>query len=335
MKILVFSLFQNSLKRNTQKTPPIWFMRQAGRYHSHYRKLKEKYSFEDLCKTPDLAAEVAFGPIKEFDYDIAILFSDILFILEGLGLELKFDPGPKFKSYINSDNINDYINIDRGIEHMQFQYEAIKITKEKLPINKSLIGFVGGPWTLSKYAFGNNNSDLINTKMNLEFISKILSPLLKKNIQLQLDAGAEVVMVFDSSLYDLGEINFHKNYIKILQDIAISFPNKVGYYSRGKNLSDLNSILSFPFAGFGYDHTIDLTSIFENQKQGFIQGNFNEQSILSETDIFLNDLKDYIDKMKSIQNLSGWICGLGHGINKNTPEKNVHLFIENIRKEFS
>ena len=329
------SLFQNSLKRKTQKTPPIWFMRQAGRYHSHYRKLKEKYSFEDLCKTPDLAAEVAFGPIKEFDYDIAILFSDILFVLEGLGLELKFDPGPKFNSYINSDNINNYSNIERGIEHMQFQYEAIKITKEKLPINKSLIGFVGGPWTLSKYAFGNNNSDSINTKMNLEFISKILLPLLKKNIQLQLDAGVEVVMVFDSSLYDLGEINFHEIYIKILQDIAISFPNKVGYYSRGKNLSDLNSILSFPFAGFGYDHTIDLTSIFENQKQGFIQGNFNEQSILSETDIFLNDLKDYIDKMKSIQNLNGWICGLGHGINKNTPEKNVHLFIEKIRKEFS
>ena len=329
------SLFQNSLKRKTQKTPPIWFMRQAGRYHSHYRKLKEKYSFEVLCKTPDLAAEVAFGPIKEFDYDIAILFSDILFVLEGLGLELKFDAGPKFNSYINSDNINDYSNIDRGIEHMQFQYEAIKMTKEKLPINKSLIGFVGGPWTLSKYAFGNNNSDSINTKMNLEFISKILLPLLKKNIQLQLDAGVEVVMVFDSSLYDLDEINFHQIYIKILQDIAISFPNKVGYYSRGKNLSDLNSIFSFPFAGFGYDHTIDLTSIFENQKQGFIQGNFNEQSILSETDIFLNDLKDYIDKMKSIQNRNGWICGLGHGINKNTPEKNVHLFIENIRKEFS
>ncbi|MDC3131707.1 uroporphyrinogen decarboxylase [Pelagibacteraceae bacterium] len=328
-------LFQNSLKRNTQKTPPIWFMRQAGRYHSHYRKLKEKYSFEDLCKTPDLAAEVAFGPIKEFDYDIAILFSDILFVLEGLGLELKFDPGPKFNSYINSDNINYYSNIDRGIEHMQFQYEAIKITKEKLPINKSLIGFVGGPWTLSKYAFGNNNSGSINIKMNLEFISRILLPLLKKNIQLQLDAGVEVVMVFDSSLHDLDEINFHEIYIKILQDIAISFPNKVGYYSRGKNLSDLNSILSFPFAGFGYDHTIDLISIFENQKQGFIQGNFNEQSLLCETDIFLNDLKDYIDKMKSIQNLNGWICGLGHGINKNTPEKNVHLFIENIRKEFS
>ena len=227
-------LFENALKRNIQKTPPVWFMRQAGRYHSHYRKLKEKYTFEELCKTPDLAAEVAFGPIQEFDYDIAILFSDILFILEGLGLELKFDPGPKFNSYINSENINDYSNIDRGIEHMQFQFEAIKITKEKLPNNKSLIGFVGGPWTLSKYAFGNNNSDLIDTKMNLEFISKILLPLLKKNIQLQLNAGVELVMIFDSSLYDLDKINFHEIYSKFFEEIAISFPNKLGYYSRGK-----------------------------------------------------------------------------------------------------
>ena len=66
-------LFQNALKKIKQKTPPIWFMRQAGRYHSHYRKLKEKYSFEELCKTPDLAAEVAFGPIQEFDYDLSLI----------------------------------------------------------------------------------------------------------------------------------------------------------------------------------------------------------------------------------------------------------------------
>ena len=118
-------LFHNALKRKNQNTPPIWFMRQAGRYHSHYQKLKERYSFEQLCKTPDLAAEVAFGPIKEFDYDIAILFSDILFILEGLGLELRFDPGPKFNSFINSENYNQHSDIDRAIEHMKFQSEAI------------------------------------------------------------------------------------------------------------------------------------------------------------------------------------------------------------------
>ena len=129
--------------------------------------------------------------------------------------------------------------------------------------------------------------------------------------------------------------NIHEIYSKFLEEIAISFPNKLGYYSRGKSLTDLNSTISFPFAGFGYDHTIDLKFMFKNQKHGFIQGNFNEQLMLSETDTFLNDLKDFIEKMKSIENLNGWVCGLGHGINKNTPEKNVHLFIEKIRKEFS
>ena len=329
------NLFLNALKRESQKIRPIWFMRQAGRYHSHYRKLKEKYTFEQLCKTPDLAAEVAFGPIKEFDYDVAILFSDILFILEGLGLKLEFNPGPKFDFYINADNFEKFKDTDRAIEHMQFQSEAIKITREKLSNNKSLIGFVGGPWTLSKYAFGNNNLITIDTKMNLGFITKTLLPLLKANIQLQLNAGVEVVMIFDSSLYDLDRSNFKNIYTQVLQDIAITFPKKVGYYSRGKDEEDLKKIMKLPFAGFGYDHSVKLSCIFEVQNSGFIQGNFNEELILNETDIFLKDLNDYIQKMKLIENLNGWVCGLGHGINKNTPEKNVHLFIENIRKEFS
>ena len=328
-------LFQNALKREKQKTPPIWFMRQAGRYHSHYQKLKEKYSFEQLCKTPELAAEVAFGPVKEFDYDVAILFSDILFILEGLGLKLEFKPGPRFDFYINANNFEKFKDIDKAIDHMHFQSEAIKITREKLSNNKSLIGFVGGPWTLSKYAFGNNNSITIDTKMNLGFITKTLLPLLKENIQLQLNAGVEVVMIFDSSLYDLDKSSFKNIYTRVLEDIAITFPKKVGYYSRGKDEEDLKKIMKLPFAGFGYDHSVKLSSIFEVQNSGFIQGNFNEELILNETDIFLRDLKDYMQKMKLIENLNGWVCGLGHGINKNTPEKNVHLFIENIRKEFS
>ena len=118
--------FFNALNKVEQKIPPIWFMRQAGRYHQHYRKLKEKYSFEQLCKTPELAAEVAFGPIQEFDYDVAILFSDILFILEGLGLKLEFNPRPKFDFYINAYNFEKFKDIDRAIEHMQFQSKAIK-----------------------------------------------------------------------------------------------------------------------------------------------------------------------------------------------------------------
>ena len=96
--------FVNAIRLKEQNIPPIWFMRQAGRYHSHYQNLKKKYSFEELCKTPELAAEVAVGPVNEFDFDIAILFSDILFILEALGMDLKFDPGPILSQELNHDN---------------------------------------------------------------------------------------------------------------------------------------------------------------------------------------------------------------------------------------
>ena len=103
--------FFNALNKVEQKIPPIWFMRQAGRYHQHYRKLKEKYSFEQLCKEPELACEVTLGPIVEFDFDAAILFSDILFPLDYLGMSLKFNPGPIFEKNLSSKMISEF-NID-------------------------------------------------------------------------------------------------------------------------------------------------------------------------------------------------------------------------------
>tara|TARA_Y100001936_G_C15993343_1_gene623628 strand:+ start:55 stop:1053 length:999 start_codon:yes stop_codon:yes gene_type:complete len=328
-------LFQNALLKKRQSTPPIWFMRQAGRYHSHYRKLKEKYTFEQLCKSPELAAEVAKGPIDEFDFDVAILFSDILFVLEGLGLELKFDPGPKFGSYINSDNYKNYNNVDKAIEHLKFQSDAIKFTRQSISNSKSLIGFVGGPWTLTRYAFGKDYFKNNNKNLYFDFLSLTLLPLLKQNIKLQLEAGAEIVMIFDSSLYDLEILDFKENYTRILEDISVSYPNKVGYYSRGKKEADLLPCMQYPFAGFGFDASIDLKYVFQNQKNGFIQGNFDEKLMLLNSDQFKQELQKYIEFMKTIENRDGWVCGLGHGINKETPEKNVHLFIENIRKEFS
>ena len=162
-------LFTNALNHIEQKTPPIWFMRQAGRYHNHYKKLKEKYTFEQLCKNPELASEVACGPVMEFDFDVSILFSDILFLLEGLGLPLHFNPGPIFGDFINENNYKKYLNIDQAIHHMEFQSEAIKITREQLPQNKSLIGFVGGLWTLLRFAVNKKITYLSQVNFILNF----------------------------------------------------------------------------------------------------------------------------------------------------------------------
>ena len=181
------SLFLNAINRVNQATPPIWFMRQAGRYHNHYQKLKEKYTFEQLCKIPELASEVACGPIKEFDFDVSILFSDILFPLEGLGLPLDFKPGPIFGDFINENNYQKYANIDQAIDHMKFQKDAIKITREQLPKNKSLIGFVGGLWTLLRFAVDKKNKSFEPQDFHFEYLETTILPLIKKNIQLQLE----------------------------------------------------------------------------------------------------------------------------------------------------
>ena len=149
--------FQNALKRISQKTPPIWFMRQAGRYHSHYQNLKEKYSFEKLCKNPELASEVACGPVNEFDFDISILFSDILFLLEGLGLPLHFNPAPIFGDFITKDNLSEYSNIDKAIEHMEFQSKAIRITREQTSKFKKFNRFCW--WTMDTSTFCNKQKE--------------------------------------------------------------------------------------------------------------------------------------------------------------------------------
>ena len=327
-------LFNNALKRLDQKTPPIWFMRQAGRYHNHYQKLKEKYTFEELCKIPELASEVACGPIKEFDFDVSILFSDILFPLEGLGLPLKFNPGPIFGNFINQHNYQKYTNLDQAIDHMAFQKEAIKITREQLPKSKSLIGFVGGLWTLLRFAVDKKNKSFEPDDFHFVFLEKTLLSLIKKNIQLQLDAGAEIVMVFDSGLADLHSVLFKDKYIPLIQDLANSFPNKVGYYCRGKNQEEVKLISNFPFAGIGIDHNLDIVDFFSNTNQGFIQGNFDESKMLIDETKLIKELNFYCDQIQNYGSIKGWVCGLGHGINRETPEKNVHLFIDIIRKRF-
>ncbi len=330
-------LFLNSINNISQPTPPIWFMRQAGRYHSHYREFKKKYSFEELCKNPELSSEIACGPINEFDFDVAILFSDILFILEGLGLKLKFDPGPIFSNEINNKNMNEYINIDRAINHLIFQKEAIQLTKSKLPDNKSLIGFVGGPYTLLKFAIGKKNKvNFSNDSFDINFLKNTLIPLLIQNIKLQLDAGVEIVMIFDSGLGDIDPVNFENIYLDFLKNISQNFDNKVGYYAKGLENKIFNSLIELNFAGFGCDSSNDLINFLKIKKKGFIQGNFDETKMLLNKDSLKDEIMKYCESLLqlNINERSGWICGLGHGINKETPEENVHLFIKTIRDNF-
>lgn len=329
--------FQNALNVKEQKTPPIWFMRQAGRYHTHYQNLKKKHSFEDLCKTPELAAEVALGPVKEFDFDLAILFSDILFILEGLGMDLVFDPGPILREKLNESNYKKYQSVENAINFLEFQAKALQLTRNKLSDDKSLIGFVGGPWTILRYALGKNrNIDLNKDNFIHEYLEEVLIPLLKKNITLQIKAGAEVVMILDSGLDDINTLNLEIYLKKFLSELAANSSKEIGYYAKGLSNENYLKLCKLDFPGFGCDNSIDLKNLLENNHNKFFQGNFDQNNLLLNLNDFKMKLNDFCNNFISLSSKqrAGWICGLGHGINKDTNEEHVHIFIETIRKTF-
>ncbi len=145
--------FQSVLNGQPVKTPPIWMMRQAGRYHKHYQALRAKHSFMELCKQPELAAQVALGPVQDFDFDVSILFSDLLFPLEGLGMGLEYtDAGPRLGWNLTPQNFSKLATAEVALESLLFQRDAVRATREVLPKDKSLVGFVGGAWTLFVYA---------------------------------------------------------------------------------------------------------------------------------------------------------------------------------------
>src|ERR1700704_2563846 len=200
--------FQNALARSPQSTPPVWLMRQAGRYHKHYQALRQKYSFMDLCKQPELAAEVALGPVLDFDFDAAILFSDLLFPLEALGMGLDYtDRGPQLGWHLDEKTLPRLRSIEDALPHLLFQGEAMRATRERLPSDRSLIGFVGGPWTLFVYAVeGSHKGSLLKSKKLIRLFPRFcdtMVPLLARNIELQLERGAEVVMIFDTAAGEL------------------------------------------------------------------------------------------------------------------------------------
>jgi uroporphyrinogen decarboxylase len=329
--------FRKALSGSIQSTPPIWFMRQAGRYHRHYQELRQRYSFMELCKEPELAAEVALGPVRDFDFDAAILFSDLLFPLEALGMGLRYtDNGPELGFRLHENNVKQLRSVDEAWPQLTFQGEAVAATRNRLPSDRSLIGFVGGPWTLFAYAVeGSHRGGLLSSKQLLRMFPrfcKILVPLLTRTIELQLSKGAELVMIFDTAAGELSPALFAAEVGPHLEYLARTFPSQIGYYSKGTQPAHFSrSALKGAFAGVGIDYRWNLRDAFDLFPNGFVQGNFDPALMMCEQDQLKRHLQEYLQPLMDCSR-RGWICGLGHGVLPGTPEGNVRLFVETIRE---
>jgi uroporphyrinogen decarboxylase len=202
------SRFLKACRRQPVDVTPIWFMRQAGRYMAEYRALREEHSLLEICRTPDLAAEVTLQPVRRIEVDAAILFSDLLLPLEPMGLPFDFvkGEGPQIERPIESAADIERLKLFEPREALGHVLEAIEIVQEELHGRVPLIGFAGAPFTLASYAIeGGHSNNFARTKSLMYGVPALwhelmrrLSAIVATYLRAQIEAGADAVQLFDS-----------------------------------------------------------------------------------------------------------------------------------------
>tara|TARA_X000000368_G_scaffold178993_1_gene141304 strand:+ start:306 stop:1310 length:1005 start_codon:yes stop_codon:yes gene_type:complete len=317
----------------------VWFMRQAGRYLPEFRNIRSKnQNFIELCLDSNLSSEITLQPINRFDLDSAIIFSDILMVPYALGQKVDFikNQGPILEEF-NYDNFldNDEISFTQKLYPV---YKAIKNTREKLNKKKSLIAFIGAPWTLLIYMLGAKQSkkeiDLKKIKERENKISSILDILhnyLCLHIENQVKAGADVVQIFDSWAGLIPAENL-SNFCYIANLKIVDFCKKknipVICFPRGinKNYKEFNNIVK-PH-GLNLDYDVDPIWAKENLKNVVLQGGLNPEILLSAEQKILHEATKYFDLFKDMP----YIFNLGHGLLPETDPDKVDKLVKFYRK---
>ena len=342
-------LFDAALKKQNQSRPPVWFMRQAGRYHSHYQELRKKYSFTELCKVPELACETTMGPIRDFDFDAAILFSDILFPLEAMGMGLEYNEGPQLAWHLR--HVADLKRLQGGevlASHLKFQADAMRLIRQSLPEDKGLLGFVGGPLTLYCYAVeGSHQGDLASAREGLwdgrfSGFVELLIDLLAENMAMQAREGASTIAVLDTCAGEFDPETYAKFVVPSLQVLFERFKKKCPhtpllYYSKGTSELHWEKLRGLPFEGLGIDWRHSMPEVLTKWGQYWaIQGNVDPRALFLEPKELETLLRGFFQSVLDLpaQARQGWICGLGHGVLPQTPEQSVRLFLKLQREYF-
>lgn len=333
--------FIRALRGDDLDVPPIWLMRQAGRYQQRYQHMRRRHSFESLCRVPELAAEVAMNAVEDFDFDAAIVFSDLLFPLEALGMGLSYDTGPPvLGAKLTPAVLASLRPWEEAVPRLRFQADAIAATRARLDRGKGLIGFVGGPWTLFVYACeGSHAGPLAVAKSSpglYRAFAAVAVPLLTEAIRMQLAAGADIVMVLDTAAGELPPSCFGGVIGPDLAALATAFPNRVGYYAKASHPDQMASapFADAPWAGLGVDSRWSLPSLLASGRRGFVQGNFDPAMMLMPAAELREALRAWLTPIRALppEARRGWICGLGHGVLPGTPEANVRLFVGDVRE---
>ena len=316
----------------------IWFMRQAGRYLPEFRKIRsENKNFIELCLNSKLSSEITLQPIKRFDLDSAIIFSDILMVPYALGQNVNFiqDQGPELSKF----DLKIFLNNNKKIFTNKLYpiYRAIEITRNNLDRSKSLICFVGAPWTLLVYMLNLKNNknelDLKRLKEKRKILNQTLDKLIEYlciHIKKQIDAGADTVQIFDSWAGLLPEI-YMKEFCYLPNKKIVEFCKKEGIpnicFPKGiKNNYEKFNLLVKP-DGINIDYDIDPLWAKEKLKNVVLQGGLNPKTLFKSDDEIFTAATKYIDAFKDIP----YVFNLGHGLLPQTDPVKVDKLIKFYR----
>jgi uroporphyrinogen decarboxylase len=314
------------------KTKPIWIMRQAGRYLPEFREIRKvNPHFINLCLNEKLSSEITLQPIKRFDLDAAIIFSDILMLPYGLNQKVEFKKN--FGPILGELNIKDMSKIDEidFVEKIFPIYKAIKnVSNNTLTNNKNIIGFVGAPWTLLVYMINQQSpkkslkKDFFKDEFLINRILLILEKFLKIHIKNQIDNGANVIQIFDSWAGLLDEKDLPNyiytptlnlvNFVKTLGVPVICFPREI------KNYKEFCEIVK-PDA-ISIDYNIDLNYILKNIKIP-VQGGLDPKILLTDKETLKKETTRYLDAFKD----HPYIFNLGHGVLPETKPEMVEYLV--------
>lgn len=339
------SLFLRALRRQPVERTPVWIMRQAGRYLPEYRKIREKAGdFLSLCKNPDLACEVTLQPLRRYNLDAAILFSDILTIPDAMGLGLYFaeGEGPCFtKPLRDVKAINDLVIPDCA-DSLNYVMDAARLIRKEMPEKLPLIGFAGSPWTLACYMVEGHSSRDFKQVLNLVYTENTAAHMLLNKLAIsvsqylieQIKAGVNAVMLFDTWGGILTPGNYQEyslNYMQmIVQQIKASHPDiPVILFTKGGG-QWLEHMAATGCDALGLDWTCDLhTARKRVGAQVALQGNLDPVVLLSTEQCIRKQVGDVL---ASFGHGSGHIFNLGHGITPDVPPEHVSCMIEAVHE---
>jgi uroporphyrinogen decarboxylase len=340
MTTLKNDLLLRTLRGEIVERPPVWMMRQAGRYLPQYMVLREKYGFFERCQTPELACEITIQPIDIIGVDAAILFSDILVVPQAMGLEVQLieSKGPVLPDPIKTRNDLGRVRVPDVDETLSYVFDAIKLIKQELNGRVPLIGFAGAPWTLLCYMVQGKGSKTFDeakifcytqpetAHQLLQMITDTTIAYLKK----QIEAGADTVQVFDSWGGLLSPADFEKFSLRYIRQIVTALKDMapVIVFAKGAWHS-LEEMAETGASALGIDWCITPQGARNFAGADIVlQGNFDPAKLLSPIPVIQKEVREMLTAFGGQKH----IANLGHGILPNVPVDHARAFVDTVKE---